>query len=121
MPHEWLSEVILAAVYHAAGWSGLVLPAAARFGATIAILTRFLPRHFEPFSALIAAAQGGTLVLGHLLLRPHILALRLLVIWCGELPAARDAGRAPPARLLPHGQGSLRTGLGLRRPTRRLP
>jgi hypothetical protein len=101
VPHEWLAEVVLAAAYRAAGWSGLVVLAAACFGATMAILTRFLLRHFEPFSALIAATLGGSLVLGHLLIRPHILTLPLLVIWCGALIGARDAGEAPPLRLLP--------------------
>jgi hypothetical protein len=37
VPHEWLAEVALAAVYRAAGWSGLVLLGAASFGATIAL------------------------------------------------------------------------------------
>jgi hypothetical protein len=101
VPHEWLAEVVLAAVYWAAGWSGLVVLTAACFGAAMAILTRFLLRHFEPFSALIAATLAGTLVLGHLLVRPHILALPLLVIWSGALIGARDAGEAPPLRLLP--------------------
>jgi hypothetical protein len=101
VPHEWLADVVLAAVYWAAGWSGLVLFGAACFGATLAILTRYLLRHFEPFSALIAASLGGALVLGHLLVRPHLLALPLLVIWCGELLAARNAGGAPPKWLLP--------------------
>jgi hypothetical protein len=32
--HEWQSEVVLAAVYRAAGWSGLVLLGTACFGAT---------------------------------------------------------------------------------------
>jgi hypothetical protein len=101
VPHEWLAEVVLAAVYHAAGWSGLVLLGAACFGATTALLTRFLLRHLEPFSALITATLGGALVLGHLLARPHILALPLLVVWCGELLASRDAARGPSSRLLP--------------------
>ncbi|MBV8590997.1 MAG: hypothetical protein JO212_13260 [Acetobacteraceae bacterium] len=101
VPHEWLAEVVLAAVYQATGWSGLVLLGAACFGATMAILTRFLLRHFDPFSTLIVATLGSALALGHLLVRPHILALPLLVVWCGELLAARDAGRGPPFRLLP--------------------
>jgi hypothetical protein len=101
VPHEWLAELVLAAVYRAGGWSGLAVLGAACFGAAMAILTRFLLAHFEVFSALIAATLGGALVLGHLLVRPHILALPLLVVWCGKLLAARDAGGAPPARLLP--------------------
>ena len=101
VPHEWLAEIILALVYDAAGWSGLVLLGAACFATGMALLTRYLLRCFEPFSALIAVTLGAALVLGHLLVRPHLLALPLLVIWSGELFAARDIGSAPPRWLLP--------------------
>ena len=101
VPHEWLAEIVLASVYGAAGWNGLVLLTAAAFAASLALLTRFLLRYAEPFSVLIAAALGGALGLGHLLARPHLLALPALVIWSGGLFAARDTGSAPPFRLLP--------------------
>ena len=101
VPHEWLSEIVLAAVYVLTGWSGLVLLTAAAFAASLALLTRFLLRWAEPFSTLIAAALGGALVLGHLLVRPHLLALPLLVLWSGTLFAARDTGSGPPFRVLP--------------------
>jgi hypothetical protein len=101
VPHEWLVKIILALVYGAGGWSGLVLLAAACFAAGIALLTRYLLRCFEPFSALIAVILGAALVLGHLLVRPHLLALPLLVIWSGELFAARDSRSPPPVWLLP--------------------
>ena len=106
VPHEWLAEIILALVYGAAGWSGLVLLAAACFAASIALLTRYLLRYFEPFSALIAVTLGAALVLGHLLVRPHLLALPLLVIWSGELFAARDS-RFGAASLAPAVDGSV--------------
>jgi hypothetical protein len=101
VPHEWLAEVVLAAVYRAAGWSGLVLLTIACFAISLALLTRFLLRWAEPFSALIAVALAATLVEGHLLARPHLLALPLLVLWSAVLFAARDTGSAPPFRLLP--------------------
>ena len=101
VPHEWLAEIVLAAVYDLAGWSGLVLLTAAAFAASLALLTRFLLRWAEPFSALIAASLGAALVLNHLLVRPHLLALPLLVAWSGGLLAARDTGSGPPFRLLP--------------------
>jgi hypothetical protein len=119
VPHEWLAEIVLAAAYDTAGWSGLVLLAAAAFAAGLALLTRFLLRYAEPFSALIAAFLGAALVLGHLLVRPHLLALPLLVMWAGALFAARDSGAAPPFRLLPimvlwaNLHGSFMFGLGL--------
>ncbi len=101
VPHEWLAEIVLAAVYRAAGWSGLVLLTIACFAIGLALLTRFLLRWAEPFSALIAVALAATLVESHLLARPHLLALPLLVLWSGALFAARDTGSAPPFRLLP--------------------
>ncbi len=101
VPHEWLAEVILAAVYRAAGWSGLVLLTALSFALSVALLTRFLLRWCEPFSALIAAGLGAATGLGHLLARPHLLALPLLALWSGRLFLARDTGAAPPWRLLP--------------------
>jgi hypothetical protein len=101
VPHEWLAELAMAAVYGAAGWNGLVLLTIACFAASLALLTRFLLRSAEPFSALIAVALAATMVEAHLLARPHMLAMPLLVLWSGALLAARDAGAAPPFRLLP--------------------
>jgi hypothetical protein len=101
VPHEWLAEIVLAAVYDLAGWSGLVLLTAFAFAASLALLSRFLLRWAEPFSTLIAVTLGGALVLGHLLVRPHLLAMPLLVLWSGTLFAARDSGSGPPFRLLP--------------------
>ncbi|MBV8131183.1 MAG: hypothetical protein JO282_01540 [Alphaproteobacteria bacterium] len=119
VPHEWLAELILAAVYNLAGWSGLVLLTAAAFAASLALLTRFLLRWAEPFSTLIAVVLAAALVQGHLLVRPHLLALPLLVLWSGALFAARDTGSAPPFRLLPvmalwaNLHGGFMFGLGL--------
>jgi hypothetical protein len=101
VPHEWLAEIILAAAYDLAGWSGLVLLTAVAFAVSIAMLARFLLRWAEPFSTLIAAILGAALVQGHLLARPHLLALPLLVLWSGALFTARDTGSEPPFRLLP--------------------
>ena len=101
VPHEWLAELVLAAVYRAAGWSGLVLLTIACFAASLGLLTRFLLRSAEPFSALIAVGLAAAMVEAHLLVRPHMLAMPLLVLWSGALFAARDAGEAPPFRLLP--------------------
>jgi hypothetical protein len=99
--HEWLSEIVLAAVYNIGGWSGLVLLTGACFAISAALLMRLLLRHAEPFSALIAVLLAGELTLGHLLARPHMLALPLLVLWCGALFQAREDGRAPSLWLLP--------------------
>lgn len=98
---EWLAEVVLAAVYRAAGWSGLALLTIACFAASLGLLTRFLLRSCEPFSTLIAVGLAAALVEPHVLARPHMLAMPLLVLWSGALIAARDRGAPPPYRLLP--------------------
>jgi hypothetical protein len=99
--HEWLSEIVLAAIYKIGGWSGLVLLTGTCFAVSTALLTRLLLRTCEPFSALIAALLAGEVTLAHLLARPHMLALPLLVLWCGVLFRARDEDGAPHLWLLP--------------------
>jgi hypothetical protein len=101
VPHEWLAELVMAAVYRAAGWNGLVLLTVACFAASLGLLTRLLLRRAEPFSVLITVGLAAAMVEGHLLARPHLLAMPLLVLWSGALFAARDADTPPPFWLLP--------------------
>jgi hypothetical protein len=101
IPHEWLAEVILAQAYGWLGWSGVVLLPMLCFAGAMALLTRRLLDHFEPFSGLILAGLGGVLLLHHLLARPHTLMLPLLAAWAAALFAARDKDRAPPLLVLP--------------------
>ena len=63
------------------------------------MLTRFLLRWAEPFSALIAVALAAAMVEAHLLARPHMLAMPLLVLWSGALfaGARHRLGAAFPA------------------------
>ena len=93
---EWLAQLVLAAVYDAAGWGGLILLAALSVAAAVGLLTRFLLRRLPPLPALIAAVATTALLLPHVLARPHILALPLLVLWAGSLLAARDEAKSPP-------------------------
>jgi hypothetical protein len=119
IPHEWLAEVVLAAIYGVLGWSGVVLAAMLCFAAAVALLTRRLLAHFEPFSGLILAGLSSALLLQHLLARPHILALPLLVAWPAALFSARDKGRTPSLLILPlmtlwaNLHGSFMVGLAL--------
>lgn len=100
-PGEWLGEAVLAAVYAAAGWGGVIALTAACFGLAIGLLCRYLCRRFGPLSAAIATLAGAALVLPHLLARPHVLALPVMVLWCGAVFAARDDGHGPPWSILP--------------------
>jgi hypothetical protein len=96
VPHEWLAETIFAPLYDRLGWNGLVLATAASFAASLAILTRALLRLLEPVHALAAMATAWGLALPHLLARPHVLTLPIMVFWFAALIEARSRDRTPP-------------------------
>jgi hypothetical protein len=98
---EWLAQIIMAATYNWLGWGGIIVFAAASAAAALALLTHFLLQRLPPLPALIAAAAAAALLEPHILARPHMLALPLLVLWSAMLLAARDAGRPPPFATLP--------------------
>ena len=97
--HEWLSEVVMALAYRAAGWTGVALLGAAAAGATIGLLGRELVRRLDPAPALAALIVAAGCIAPSLVLRPHLLMLPLLVLWTGSLIEARVRGRAPPLGL----------------------
>jgi hypothetical protein len=117
--HEWLSELILGAVFGALGWHGIILLTASCFALSIAILARFLLDRGEAMTALVVAVAAGYLLEPHLVARPHILALPAMTLWCAALAAARARNRRPPFLLLPlmvlwaNLHGSFVVGLGL--------
>jgi hypothetical protein len=100
LPGEWFGEVILAAAYRLGGWSAVVVLTALCCAAAFGLLARYLARRLDGLAAAVASLAGLALVQPHLVARPHVLALPLLVAWCGALFAARDARRGPPWRLL---------------------
>ena len=101
VPHEWLAEIVLGGVFDLTGWTGVVLLTAISFALAMAVLMRLLLHRGDPFLALLLMIPSFGLLLPHLLARPHILALSLMVVWCGGMIAARDEGRAPALWLLP--------------------
>lgn len=100
MAHEWLSEVLLASVHEAAGWTGLVVLVALMFAGTLAYLMRFLLARMEPAHALLFTAFAGSMLMEHLLARPHVLVWPLLAVWVGALVDAVENRRAPSWCLL---------------------
>lgn len=99
--HEWLSEVILAVTHQAGGWPFVVALTALAFAATIALMTSALLRWFEPIYALLFAGMAIGMAAGHVLARPHVLAMPLMMIWTIELVRASESGRAPGFWMLP--------------------
>ena len=98
---QWLAQVLLAASYSIAGWTGPVVLAAASIAATLGLLVRFLSRRLTEAASIAFVATGVALVAGHLLARPHVLALPIMVAWVGSLVAAADRRGAPSFWLLP--------------------
>jgi hypothetical protein len=101
VPHEWLAEVIFAAIYGWLGWGGVVAATGEVIAAAFTLLTRALQSQLGPRRAAIGAALAFLLTEGHLLARPHVLALPLLVVWMSGVIRARDQDRAPSLALLP--------------------
>ena len=99
--HEWLAETIFALLYNASSWNGLIFATALAFASALGILTRALLRCLEPLHALAGAGAAWLLISRHLLTRPHILALPILVLWFAVLVEARDEDRGPPLWLVP--------------------
>jgi hypothetical protein len=98
---QWLAQLLFAQAYAIAGWSGPVVLAASASAATFGLLTKFLTRHLSQSTALVFAAGALALTVPHLLARPHVLAMPIMVLWVGELIAAADRRGAPSFRLLP--------------------
>jgi len=98
---QWLAQVLYAQIYAWFGWTGPVVLAAAASAATFALLARYLVRSLGDSAALVFVAVALALTVPHLLARPHVLALPIMVVWFGELIAAADRRTAPSFWLLP--------------------
>jgi hypothetical protein len=98
---QWLAQVVYAKAYALAGWSGPVVLAATASAVTFALLTKFLTRNLSERAALVFVAAALALTVPHLLARPHVLALPVMVAWIGGLIAAADRRGAPSFWLLP--------------------
>jgi hypothetical protein len=97
--HEWLAEVLMALVFQAAGWPGLVILTGAAASATVLIMGLRAARDLSGLPLFIATGVGVGLLTAGLLARPHMLALPVLAAWGAGLMGARDRGRAPSLAL----------------------
>jgi hypothetical protein len=100
-PPEWLAEIGIAWLYDHFGWAALVAATALSVAAALTILLRALLRSLAPAHALIATVLAALLALPHLLARPHIFTLPILVWWAAALLAARSEDRPPPLWFVP--------------------
>ena len=94
--HEWLSEVLLALAYRAAGWNGVVLLTAAAAALACWFFGSYVVRKLGGPAVAVLLAASLTLLTPSLLARPHIFAFPALAFWGAALMTARDNDRAPP-------------------------
>lgn len=99
--HEWLSEVLLALAHDHGGWGSVVALIGLAFAATAGLLMRALIQHMQPVRALMLTVMAVLLTVQHLLARPHMIALPIMMLWMIGLVRARDQDRAPSLWLLP--------------------
>jgi hypothetical protein len=98
---QWLAQVAYAESYAIAGWTGPVVLASLCIAATFALFTRYLARHLSESTTLVFVAAALALTLPHLLARPHVLALPVMMAWVGGLVASADRRGTPSFWLLP--------------------
>ncbi len=98
---QWLAQVMYAKAFAIADWGGPVVLAAAAIAATFAILARHVSRRLGESTTLVFVVAALALTLPHLLARPHVLAMPVMMLWIGGLIDAADRRGAPSFWLLP--------------------
>lgn len=98
---EWLSEVIYAGAYALSGWSGVVVLAAAAIALAFGLFTFFLLRELPPTQTLLMVIAAVILLAPHMLARPHVLVLPVMVTWAAALVRCMDRAGPPPYWALP--------------------
>ncbi len=98
---QWLAQVVYAQAYALAGWTGPVVLASVCIAATFALFTRFLASRLSESTTLVFVAAALALTASHLLARPHVLALPVMMAWVAGLVQAADRRAAPSFWMLP--------------------
>jgi hypothetical protein len=96
VPIEWLAEVMLAAAYRIAAYSGVAGIVTAALIALHSAVFFNAVRHVRPFVALGAVVAMDVVVIPMMLARPHLLTWPLLALWVWLMLRARERDRAPP-------------------------
>ena len=98
---QWLAQVLLAKTFALFGWGGPVVLASTAIALTFALLAANLSRRLSESATLVFVAAALALMAPHLLARPHVLAMPVMVLWIGALIEAADRHEAPSFWLLP--------------------
>ena len=85
---QWLAQVCFALAFSLAGWAGPVALTAALIALAFVIVARVLERHLDGTAALLLLMAAFALASPHFLVRPHALAMPVMVAWVAALIAA---------------------------------
>ncbi|MDB5605732.1 MAG: hypothetical protein JWP25_2632 [Bradyrhizobium sp.] len=99
--NAWLSQVLYAAAYSHWGWAGPVILTSLAAATAVAIFVWLLDAYLEPAHSILMAMLALMLSWHHLLARPHVLALPVMVAWVGAMISAADRRAYPSFFLLP--------------------
>jgi hypothetical protein len=100
LTHEWVAELIMALTFWTGGWPAFDLLFGLAAGVAAFLLARHFLKYLEPIPAVVLQQLALFCIVPYLLLRPHSLAMPLLIAWTGALLSARDGKRAPPWTIL---------------------
>ena len=98
---EWLSQVVYAITYDLFGWAGVAALAAASIALALGLLSHYLLRELPAKPTILIVAAAFAMLAPHLLARPHVLALPIMVAWAGALVRSMDRRGPPPYWALP--------------------
>jgi hypothetical protein len=98
---SWLSQVLYAICYAQWGWTGPVILTTIAIALSVAIFVYLLDEHLDATRSVLFAMLALWLSLHHILARPHVLALPVMMTWVGVLMAAADRKSAPSWLWLP--------------------
>ncbi|WGS21406.1 MULTISPECIES: hypothetical protein [unclassified Bradyrhizobium] len=101
MSSSWLSQVLYAKAYDLAGWTGPAALAAICIAAAFAQLTAILSGRMPATYASVVALAALALSTPHLLARPHVLVLPVMIAWTNALMVASERRETPTFWLLP--------------------
>lgn len=98
---EWLSQLLYAFAHDLGGWTAVIVLTAVAAAAAFGLLGWFLRRNLTVLPAVLLVSCAFVLVAPHLVARPHVLALPVMVGWVGGLAVAADRRQGPSLWLLP--------------------
>jgi hypothetical protein len=98
---EWLAQIAYALAYRLGGFAAVAALSAAAAAAAFGQLTRYLLQRWQPVPTTIAVLVALVLTAPHIVARPHVLALPVLVTFIAALIRAVDTARPPSWWLLP--------------------